>query len=198
VLVDPADLPTAGEFGNAEFTVLLYEFKADLNTYLAGLGAAAPVKTLEEAIRFNEANADRELRYFGQEIFESAQEKGPLTDTEYLEALESSKRLAGPEGIDAVMDEHNLDALVAPTGAPAWTMDLINGDHDLGGSSTPAAVSGYPNVTVPAGYSFGLPVGLSIMGRAWSEATLIRLAYAFEQTTNVRRPPQFREHAEWT
>lgn len=198
VIVDPADIPTAGKFGDQEFEVLLYEFKADLNAYLAGLGPDAPVRSLEELIAFNEQHADRELRYFGQEILLSAQEKGPLSDPAYGEALEQSKRLAGPEGIDAVMDEHRLDALVAPTGAPAWTVDLVNGDHYLGGSSGPAAVSGYANITVPAGYSFGLPVGISFIGRAFGEPTLLKLAYAFEQATAVRRAPRFRAHAEWT
>jgi len=191
VVVDPADIPNRGAYGDSEFTVLLYEFKHGLNAYLAARGDTARVHSLEDLIRFNEEHRAEEMPYFGQEIFLMAQEKGPLTEPEYLEALEKNRRLAGPEGIDAVMDEHNLDALIAPTGSPSWPIDLVNGDHFTGGSSTPAAVSGYPSITVPAGYAFGLPVGLSFIGRAWSEPTLIRLAYAFEQATKHRRPPQF-------
>ncbi len=190
-IVDPADLPVRREWGESEFEVLLYEFKADLNQYLAGLGASAPVKSLEEVIAFNEANHERELLYFGQETMLQAQEKGPLTDEAYLEALEKSRRVTRTEGIDKVMDEHRLDALVAPTGSPPWPIDLVNGDHFMGGSSSAAAVAGYPNICVPAGYVFGLPVGISIFGRAWSEPTLIKIAYAFEQATNVRRAPRF-------
>ncbi|RMH54584.1 MAG: amidase, partial [Bacteroidetes bacterium] len=132
-----------------------------------------------------------EMPYFGQEIFLQAQEKGPLTEPAYREALARCKRLAGAEGIDAALQRHNLDALIAPTGGPAWPTDLVNGDHFLGGSSSAAAVAGYPNVTVPAGFVYGLPVGLSFIGTAWSEPTLLRLAYAFEQATMVRRPPRF-------
>lgn len=131
------------------------------------------------------------MPYFGQEVFLKAEEKGPLTSKEYLDALEASKRLARAEGIDAVMDKHHLDALVAPTGGPAWITDLVNGDHGAGGCSTPAAVAGYPHITVPAGFLLGLPVGISFFGRAWSEPTLIKVAYAFEQATRHRRPPRF-------
>jgi amidase len=191
VIVDPADVPHVGEYGDSEFTVLLYEFKHDLNEYLRGLGPGAPIRSLRDAIEFNERNREREMPFFGQEIFYMAEEKGPLTEKEYLDALARNQRLAGPEGIDRVMREHRLDALVAPTTSPAWTIDLVNGDHYLGSASTPAAVAGYPHVTVPAGYSHGLPVGLSFFGRAWSEPTLIRLAYAFEQATRVRVPPRF-------
>ncbi|MEJ7653268.1 MAG: amidase [Chloroflexia bacterium] len=189
-IVDPADVPHISEYGDSEFEVLLYEFKADLNAYLADL-EDSPVRTLEEIIAFNDEHANEELLYFGQEIFLQAQEKGPLTEQAYLDALAKNLRLSRSEGIDAVMDENNLDALIAPTGSPAWTTDLINGDHFLLGSSSPAAVAGYPNITVPAGYSFGLPVGLSFFGRAYSEPVLIRLAYAFEQGTTVRRAPAF-------
>ncbi len=189
VIVDPADIPHLGEYGDGEFEVLLYEFKADLNAYLASL-AVSPIRTLADAIAFNSREATRELPYFGQEIFVRAEAKGPLTDPKYLKALADNRRLSGPEGIDAIMEQQKLDALVAPTGAPPWLIDLVDGDHDMGGSSTPAAVSGYPHITVPAGYSFGLPVGISFIGRAWSEPTLIRLAYAFEQATKVRRPPR--------
>lgn len=198
-IIDPADIPTAQEIatGPGEFEVLLYEFKADLNQYLA---TRVPderypdrpvLRTLAEIIAFNEANADVEMPYFGQEIFLLAEEKGPLTEPAYLEALATNRRLGREEGIDKVMNELQLDALVAPTGSPAWPTDLINGDHFLGASSSPAAVAGYPLISVPAGYSFGLPVGITFMGRAWSEPTLIRLAYAFEQATKVRRPPEY-------
>ena len=195
VIVDPADIPHLGEYGDSEFDVLLYEFKADLNAYLASL-AQSPIRTLADAIAFNDAHAAQELPYFGQEIFLQAQKQGPLTDPKYRAALEKDHRLSRTQGIDAVMRQHNLDALVAPTGGPPWMIDLVDGDHDVGGSSTPAAVAGYPHITVPAGYSFGLPVGLSFIGTAWSEPKLLRLAYAFEQATKHRRPPAFRASAD--
>jgi amidase len=191
VIVDPADLPHAGEYDDSEFEVLLYEFKTDLNAYLAEWAPAAPARTLADLIAFNTQNRDREMPYFGQEIFERAQEKGPLTDQAYLDALAKNQRLSRAEGIDAVMSQHRLDALVAPTGSPPWPTDLINGDHFTGASSTPGAVAGYPHVSVPAGYVHGLPVGITFIGRAWSEATLIRLAYGFEQATKHRRVPGF-------
>jgi len=191
VLVDPADVPSMGKFGKTEFTVLLYELKADLNAYLAALGPDAPVHTLAEIIEFNKKNSDREMPYFGQETFEKAQEKGPLTEKAYLDALEDNHKQARQEGIDAVMDKFQLDALVAPTAGPAFMTDLVNGDHDTGGSSSPAAVAGYPDFTVPAGFVFGLPVGISLFGRAYSEPTLLKIAYAFEQATKARRPPKF-------
>jgi len=191
VLVDPADIETIGKYDETEGTVLHYELKADLNAYLARLGPDAPVHTLKEIIEFNEKNRATEMPYFAQETFLKAEEKGPLTTKEYLDALEADIRLSRKEGIDAVMDKHNLDALVAPTDSPAWVTDLVDGDHFLGGSSTGAAVAGYPSVTVPAGFVFGLPVGISFFGRAWSEATLIRLAFAFEQATRHRRPPKY-------
>ncbi len=191
VLVDPAELPNTKQLDDPELEVLLYEFKADLNAYLAGLGPKAPVKSLEGLIAFNERRKDVEMPYFGQELFLKAQAKGPLTTPAYLEALDKCRKLSRAEGIDAVMDEQKLDALVAPTGGPAWTTDLVNGDHFSGGSSTPPAVAGYPSVTVPAGFVFGLPVGLSFIGRAWSEPVLVKLAYAFEQATRHRRPPRF-------
>lgn len=190
-LVDPADPPTYGDFEGAAYEVLLYEFKAGLNAYLAALGPEAPVKTLEEVIAFNEANAARSMPYFGQEILLEAQEKGPLTDQAYKDALAKARRVSREEGLDKLMDENRLDAVVAPTGGPAWPTDLINGDHFGGASSTPAAVAGYPNVTVPAGFLHGLPVGVSFFGRAWSEPTLLKIAYAFEQATNVRKAPKF-------
>ena len=191
ILVDPAPIETAGKFGDSEFTVLLYELKADLNAYLARLGPNAPVKTLQDIIDFNERNREKEMPFFGQDTFLKAQEKGPLTTQEYLDAVQKNHQLARKEGIDATMDKNNLDALVAPTGGPAWLTDHVDGDSFGGGSSSAAAVAGYPNITVPAGFVFGLPVGISFFGRAWSEPVLIRLAYAFEQTTKVRQAPRF-------
>lgn len=199
IIVDPADIPTAAEIAksDAELTVLLYEFKADLNAYLATRvpnpahpNAPKPM-TLAELISFNEGDAQDEMPYFGQELFYMAEAKGPLSDPAYVTALETERRLGGADGIDAVMNQYNLDALIAPTGQPAWPTDLLNGDHFTGASSTPAAIAGYPLVTVPAGFAYGLPVGISFMGRAFSEPTLIKLAYAFEQATMARRAPQF-------
>jgi amidase len=190
-IVDPAEVETAHKFEDSEFQVLLYEFKADLDAYLATLGPGVPVRSLEEIIGFNERNRAKEMPYFGQDIFLKAVEKGPLTSKEYLEALENNRRLARTEGIDAVMDKLHLDALVAPTGGPAWLIDLVDGDHDTGGSSSPAAVAGYPNINVPLGLVFGMPVGISFFGRAYSEPTLIKLAYALEQATKPRRAPRF-------
>jgi len=191
ILIDPAPIETAGKFGDSEFLVLLYELKADLNAYLARLGPNAPVKTLQDIIDFNEKNREKELPYFGQDTFLKAQEKGPLTTQEYLDALAKNHQLARKEGIDATMDKNNLDALIGPTGGPAWLTDHINGDSFGGGSSGTAAVAGYPNITVPAGFISGLPVGISFFGRAWSEPVLIRVAYAFEQATKVRKAPRF-------
>jgi len=190
-IVDPADVETGEKLGASEFLVLLYELKADMSAYRAALGPGAPVHSLKEIIEFNEKNRVREMPYFGQDTFIKAEAKGPLTTKEYLDALEKNHRLARTEGIDALMDKLHLDAIVAPTGGPAWITDLVNGDHDSGGSSSLAAVAGYPNITVPAGFVFGLPVGISFFGRAYSESTLIRLAYAFEQATKHRRPPRF-------
>ncbi len=190
-LIDPADIPHVGEYDESELEVLLYELKADLNVYLAALGPKAPVKSLADVIAFNEAHKAEEMPYFGQELFLKAQEKGALTDKAYRDALEKNRRLSRAEGIDAVMDNYRLDAVVAPTGSPAWLTDLVNGDRSAGGSSTPAAVAGYPNVTVPAGHVSGLPVGISFIGRAWSESVLLRLAYAFERATHVRVAPRF-------
>jgi amidase len=190
-VIDPADIPTAGKFDDSELEVLLYEFKADLNEYLRSLGPRAPVKSLKEIIDFNEQYRDREMPWFGQDIMTKAQAKGPLTDKAYRDALAKNHQMSRKDGIDFVMDKNKLDALMAPTGGPAWTTDWVNGDHFTGGYSTTSAVAGYPHVTVPAGYVFGLPVGLSFFGRPWSEPTLIKFAYAFEQATRARRPPQF-------
>jgi amidase len=191
IIVDPANIPTAGKFDDSEFEVLLFEFKADLNAYLASLGPKAPVKSLADVIAFNERNRQRSMPYFGQEIMLMAQKKGPLSSKAYRDALAKNLRMSRAEGIDAVMTRHRLDAIVAPTGTPAWPTDLINGDHYIGASSTPAAVAGYPNISVPAGYAQGLPVGISFFGRAWSEPKLISIAYSYEQATKHRRPPQF-------
>jgi amidase len=196
IIIDPAEIETTGKFDDTELEVLLYELKADLNKYLSGLGPRAPVRSLKEIIEFNEKNADREMPYFGQDLFIKAEAKGPLTDKAYLDALSKNRQLSRAEGIDAVMSKNKLDAMVAPTGGPAWPTDLLNGDHFTGGYSSPSAVAGYPHITVPAGYVHGLPVGISFFGRAFSEPVLIKLAFAFEQATKARRPPQFRPTAD--
>ncbi len=193
VIVDPVKIPNFDRtaLNAAEITVLLYEFKAGVNAYLASVAPGAQVRTLDDVIQFNKRNVRENLPYFGQELLERAQAKGDLTEAEYLEALEKCRRLAGKEGFDAIMDEQQLDALVAPTTTPAWPVDLVNGDQFRGSSAKSAALAGYPLVTVPAGVTMGLPVGITFMGRAWSEPTLIKLAYAFEQATKARRPPQY-------
>jgi amidase len=199
VIIDPANISTLGQFGDSEFDVMLYEFKTDLNKYLDWLGPASPVHSLADVIAFNTAHRDEELPYFGQEIMEMAEKKGPLTDPKYRAGLARNRRLARTLGIDAVMAKFNLDALIAPTGGPAWLIDLVNGDSLGGGSASPstvAAVAGYPHITVPAGFVRGLPVGISFFGRAWSEPTLIKLAYAYEQATRHRRPPTFAASAD--
>jgi amidase len=190
-ITDPADIPTLGKFDDTELLVLMYELKADLAVYLARLGETAPVKSLKDVIEFNEKHKEREMSFFGQDIFLKAEEKGPLTTKEYLDALASNHKLTRADGIDFVMDKFKLDALVAPTGGPAWLTDLIDGDHAAGGSSNAAAVAGYPNINVTAGYLYGLPVGISFFGRAWSEPTLLKIAYAFEQLTKARQKPMF-------
>jgi amidase len=192
-VIDPADIPTAEELREepGEMEVLHYEFKHDLDAYLAERGDPM-MRSLADLIHFNEERAGEELRYFGQEHFIESQEKGPLTDQAYLDALARNHRLSRQEGIDAVMEQYRLDALVTPTQGPPWAIDLVNGDHDLGpSSSTPAALAGYPIVSVPAGYTFERPVGISFLGRPYSEPILIRLAYAFEQAARIRRPPRF-------
>ncbi len=190
-LVDPVPLKKSSEIGDAEIQVLRYEMKADMNAYLAALGPKAPVHTLKEIIDFNERHAARELRWFGQDELVKSQAKGPLTEKAYLEARATCRRIARTEGIDGVMEKNNLDAIVAPTSTPAHVTDWVLGDHGLGDSTTPAAVAGYPSITVPAGFIDGLPVGLSFFGRAWTESKLLRLAFAFEQATRFRRPPRF-------
>jgi amidase len=191
VIVDPANIDTAGKFDDSEFDALLYEFKADLNSYLASLGPKAPVKTLEDVIAYNNAHKDQEMPYFGQEIMIQAQAKGPLTEKKYRDAVAKNLKMSRTQGIDATMNKYKLDAIVAPTGSPPWVTDVINGDHFSGASSTPAAVAGYPNINVPAGFSHNLPVGISFFGRAYSEAALIKLAFAYEQSSKHRRAPQF-------
>lgn len=190
-IIDPADIETLGKFDHSELTGFMYELKADLNAYLGRLGPSAPVKTLKDIIEFNERNRHKEMPFFGQDLFLKSEAKGPLSEKEYVDALANNRQMARTDGIDAVMDKHQLHALIAPTGGPAWITDLITGDHFGGGSSNAAAVAGYPNINVPAGSIFGLPVGISFFGRAWSEPTLIRLAYAFEQATQARQAPKF-------
>ena len=199
VVVDPANIATLGTFDAGEFEVLLYEFKADLNKYLTWLGAASPVHSLRDIIAFNDAHKDQEMPYFGQEIMAMAEKKGPLTSAKYTAALARNRHRARALGIDATMATYKLDALVAPTGGPAWLTDLVNGDSSFANASAPStvtSVAGYPHITVPAGFSRGMPVGISFFGRAWSEPTLIRLAYAYEQATHHRKPPTFTPTAE--
>ena len=191
VVIDPADIPTSGKFDDSELEVLLYEFKADLNAYLARLGPGAPVHSLKEVIEFNEKHSERELPFFGQDLFIKAEAKGPLTSKKYLAALQKNHLLTRTQGIDFVIKKNRLDALIAPTGGPAWPTDWINGDHFTGGYSSASAVAGYPHITVPAGFVFGLPVGISFFGGAWSEPKLIKFAYAFEQATTARKSPRF-------
>ena len=194
-IIDPVDVPNVDKLGTDEFTVLLYELKHDLAQYLAGANVAP--KTLADLIAFNKAHADQEMPWFGQELFEAAQAKGPLTDKVYLDALANSKRMAGPEGIDAAMQAQHLDALLAPSWGPAYPTDPLLGDHvvsgdpTIGGASQLTSVAGYPSITVPAGNVHDLPVGIVFMGRAWSEPTLIEIAYGFEQATKSRKPPKF-------
>ena len=189
-IVDPADIPTIGKFDESELTVFYYELKADLAAYLARR-SGSPVKSLKDVIEFNEHNRGREMPYFGQDIFLKSEQKGPLSTKEYLDALALNHQLSHTEGIDFIMDKFKLHALVAPTAGPAWVTDLIDGDHAAGGSSSAAAVAGYPNINVTAGYLWGLPVGISFFGRAWSEPTLLKIAYSFEQLTKARQKPRF-------
>lgn len=191
VLVDPADVPTIGKFDGDESTVLHYELKADIQAYLDRRGPDVQVHSLRDIIEFNERNREKEMPFFGQETFLKAEATDGLKSKKYRDALARCRRLSRNEGIDAIMDKFRLDALVAPTDSPAWVTDLVLSDHFIGGSSTLAAVAGYPSITVPAGFVFGLPVGVSFFGRAWSESKLISIAYGFEQATKVRKPPRF-------
>ena len=191
VIVDPANIATAGTFGDAEYEVLLYEFKADLHAYLALLPAGARVRTLDDLIAFNRTHAAEEMPYFRQEIFEMAAKKGPLTSAPYRKALATCRRLARERGLDATFSKHRLDAIIAPTQGPPALIDLVNGDPSGASSTSPSAVAGYPAITVPMGYARGLPMGMTFMGKAWSEARLLALAFAYEQATKVRVPPRF-------
>jgi amidase len=194
VIVDPAPVTTLGQFDDSELEVLQSEFKADLVRFFDWWGPTAPLRTLADIIRFNDSHAQQELRYFGQELMKASDAKGPLSSPSYRQALAKNQRLSRVEGLDATMTKLTLDALLAPTGGPAWLTDLVNGDSGTAsqpGPSTVAAVAGYPHITVPVGFERGLPIGLSFIGRAWSEATLIRIAYGFEQATHARRPPRF-------
>jgi amidase len=189
VIIDPADIPRVDDFDDPEFEVLLYEFKAGLDAYLSARKGS--LASLADLIEFNSAHKARELPYFGQDILEMAEKKGPLTDFKYKQARATCVRYARTLGIDAVMTRHRLDALVCPTSGPASLIDLVNGDYGSGSSSSAPAVAGYPHITVPGGFVFGLPVGISFIGRAWSEPTLFKLAYAFEQATKHRKAPTF-------
>ena len=189
VIIDPADIPTAGKFDDSELEVLLYEFKADFNSYLATAGSSVPVHSLKEIIEFNEKNRDREMPFFGQDLFIKAQAKGPLTSRAYLAALRKNHLLCRSQGIDFVIRKHRLDAMIAPTGRPAWPTDLLNGDHFTGGYSSASAVAGYPHITVPAGYVHGSAGWSFILWRRMERAETDQYAYAFEQATKGRRPP---------
>ncbi|WP_373067858.1 amidase [Gemmatimonas sp.] len=191
VIVDPANVPTVGKYDEAELDVLLYEFKAGVNAYLAARGATVSVRTIDDVIAFNRANAGAEMPYFAQEQMERAQTMGSLDDAKYRDAVATCRRLSRDEGIDAIMAQHSLDAIVAPSNGPSWPTDLINGDRYSGGNSSVAAVAGYPSITVPMGFADALPLGVSFIGRAWSEGRLIGLAFAFEQATQARRAPRF-------
>jgi len=191
IIVDPADVPTVGKYDDAELEVLLFEFKDGVNAYLARRGATARVRSLEALIAYNVENAAREMPWFGQELFEQAQAKGTLSDPKYLAALASCRRLSRDDGLDAVMGQHRLDAIVAPSNGPSWPTDLVNGDRFTGGNSSVAAVAGYPSITVPMGFVHELPLGISFIGGAWSDAKLIGLAFSFEVATRARRAPKY-------
>jgi amidase len=192
IIVDPVKMPGADKLGTSELEVLMYELKADLDAYLATLGPQSPVHSLADVIAYNASNAAQEMPYFAQERFVQAQAKGPLTDPAYRKALVACRRLSRTQGIDAAMAKYRLDALCAPTGPIGWLIDYPIGDHADGGCSQFPAVAGYPHITVPAGFAFDLPVGISFFGGAYTEPSLIRIAYAFEQATKARRPPQFK------
>jgi amidase len=190
-IVDPANIKTNGKFDATENDVLQYEFKTDINKYLAGAPSSVTSRTLADLIKFNEEHRAQEMPFFGQEIFEQSQKRGPLSEKKYRDALAKNHRLARTEGIDATLAKHKVDAIIAPTGGPVWATDLVNGDHFTGGYSSASAVAGYPHITVPAGLAFGLPVGISFFGGAWSEPALIKFAYAFEQGSKARQKPRF-------
>jgi len=194
IVIDPADLEILPRDDQTELEALLYDFKADITPYLGALPSNAAAHSLDDLIRFNEAHKDREMPYFGQELFLQAKEKKDLSSTEYLKALDTL-RVSREKGIDATLHKYQLDALIAPTDGPAWLTDWIDGDHFLAITSSPAAIAGYPHITVPAGFVHGLPVGVSFFSRVFSEPLLLRLAYAFEQATRHRRPPRFLPHA---
>ncbi|MCB0081712.1 MAG: amidase, partial [Caldilineaceae bacterium] len=195
VVVDPVEIKTAKLLREPEWQTLQYEFKADLNKYLANVAPDVAVHSLADVIAFNNEHRERVMPYFGQELHIMSQEKGPLESEEYQRLTTEKHRLARDEGIDATLREHRLDAIMAPSNGPAWVTDLIGGDRFLGGSSGPASVAGYPNITVPAGYVYGMPINVSFFAGAWQDGTVLRIAYAFEQATMVRRPPQFRQTA---
>jgi amidase len=190
-VIDPADLATHGQMDAPELEVLLYEFKDGINRYLTRLPSSSPARTLKDLIAYNEKNRDREMPFFAQELFLQSESKGPLTDAAYIKVRTDCVRLARQDGIDALLAKHKLDAIVTLTSGPAWFTDHVNGDRDTGGCTTPAAVAGYPHITVPAGFYSGLPIGLSFFGAAWSEPTLFKLAYAWEQQMHARRKPAF-------
>jgi len=197
-LIDPVIIEGTDTLKNIKTELLLYEFKAGLNDYLAALPPHTPIHSLAELVAFNRGNREQLMPFFGQELLLASLEKGPLTDLSYRKTRDACLRLSREVGIDATMSKHNLDAILAPSGGPAWLTDLINGDHYAGGCSSPAAIAGYPHITVPAGFVFGLPVGLSFFASAYQEPTLLKLAYAFEQATKVRRPPTFLPTADLT
>ncbi len=192
-IIDPTDLTIVNDLQDPEYEVLLYDFKHDMNEFLKNNVPDDFPQTLNELIQYNNQNKDTIMPYFDQEIFKRAEEKGPLSSEEYKTALEKCQKLAREEGIDKVIQENQLDAIVAPSGGPAWFIDYINGDHSTGGSSSPSAVAGYPNITIPAGYVFGLPIGISFIGGLFQEPVLLKLAYAFEQASKVWQPPNYRK-----
>ena len=195
-IIDPANIETLNELREPEYTILLMDFKHDMNDYLKKFGKNLPFKSFKEIIEYNEENKEKIMQYFGQEHFIRAEEKGPITSDEYKDALKKCLEFSREKGIDKILKEHNLDAIMAPTGGPAWPIDLINGDHFTGGSSSIAAIAGYPNITIPAGYIFGLPIGISFFSGAFQEPKLIKIAYAFEEAAKIRQPPEFIENFE--
>jgi amidase len=196
-IVDPIEYPRHENLHESELDVLLYEFKSDLNVYLNGRKKTR-VKTLSDIITFNEKNRRKEMPFFGQDLMIKADAKGPLTESAYIDALERNRQLCRTEGIDTVVRKYGLDAIVAPTTGPAWLTDWVTGDHESGSCSTPAAVAGYPHITVPAGFVHGLPVAISFFGPAWSEPTLLRVAYSFEQASRIRKAPNFLETVDFS